>query len=84
MRIEIVQIGNSKGIRIPKSILETCHFKDAVELEVENGVVILRNANQKPRERWSEAYKLMAAKDHDRLLDKDEISTKWDDTEWQW
>lgn len=58
--------------------------KDAVELEVENGVVILRNIDQKPREQWSEAYKLMATEDDDRLVDEQNISTKWEDTEWQW
>ena len=30
MRVEIIRIGNSKGLRIPKAVLEQCGIKTAV------------------------------------------------------
>ncbi len=37
MKIDIIKIGNSQGIRIPKIIMEQCGFTDAVEMKIENG-----------------------------------------------
>jgi len=33
MQLDVVQIGNSKGIRIPKAILKQCQIEDQVDLE---------------------------------------------------
>ena len=41
MLLSVVAIGNSKGIRIPKTILEQCNIRDRLELEVEGGMIIL-------------------------------------------
>ncbi len=84
MRIEIVQIGNSKGIRLPKSIIESCHLKDAVELEVEDGVILLRGTDNKPRDIWVNAFKKMALQGDDKLLEQEVNLTRWEDSEWQW
>jgi antitoxin component of MazEF toxin-antitoxin module len=37
MKAAVVRIGNSRGVRIPKALLEQCRFRDTVELEVEDG-----------------------------------------------
>ena len=42
MKTNIVRIGNSKGIRLPKFVLEQCHLKDAVEIEVKGNVLTVR------------------------------------------
>jgi antitoxin component of MazEF toxin-antitoxin module len=42
MRIPIVDIGNSKGVRIPQAVLKQVLFKDEVEMEVVNGRIVLR------------------------------------------
>jgi virulence-associated protein VagC len=42
MLTKIVPIGNSRGIRIPKAMLETCGFGEEVELQAKNGALILR------------------------------------------
>lgn len=49
MQVEIVRIGNSRGVRIPKSIIEQCGFGDHINLRVEEGCVILARY-RKPRE----------------------------------
>ena len=42
MRIPIVDIGNSKGIRIPQAILRQVSFSGDVDLEIVDGRIILR------------------------------------------
>lgn len=84
MKTNIVRIGNSKGVRLPKSILEQCRLKDSVELEVEGNVLTIRPIHA-PRSGWVEAFSAMAQQQDDKLLDAGSASaTEWDKTEWQW
>jgi antitoxin MazE len=85
MRARIVKIGNSQGIRIPKPILEQIGAGEDVELEVEDGQIIIRpSAN--PRQGWDEAFKRMAESGDDTLLTEGDeaIRHSWDDEEWRW
>ncbi len=84
MKTKVVRIGNSKGIRLPKAVLEQCHLEDTVELEVEDDLVIIRPAHA-PRSGWDEAFSKMAEKHDDALLDADaQPATQWDKAEWRW
>jgi antitoxin MazE len=84
VKTNIVRIGNSKGIRLPKSILEQCRLKDSVEIEVEDNVLIIRPVHA-PRSGWSEAFSGMAQRKDDKLLDEDTaLATEWDRSEWRW
>ncbi len=84
MKTNIVRIGNSKGIRLPKPILEQCGLEDAVELEVEGNRLIVRPART-ARSGWDQAFTAMAKKGDDTLLDQDtRLATDWDKTEWRW
>ncbi len=84
MKISIVRIGNSRGIRLPKSVLDQCHMKDTVELEVKGNAVIVRSARL-PRSGWAGAFSGMAGHGVDKMLDPDaDLSTEWDQSEWRW
>jgi antitoxin MazE len=84
MKAKVVRIGNSKGIRLPKAVLEQCHLEHTVELEVEDGFVIIRPAHA-PRSGWDEVFSEMAEKHNDALLDANALpATEWDKTEWRW
>ena len=83
MRAQIIRIGNSQGIRIPKTILEQVGFRTEVELEVENDQIVIKRAKT-IREGWKEAFQKMAMRGDDKLLNEDVISNKWDEEEWQW
>ena len=41
MKTELIRIGNSRGIRIPKPIIEQCGLGDTVELRVEDDGLII-------------------------------------------
>ncbi len=84
MKTNIIRIGNSKGIRLPKSLLEQCHLKDTVEIEVAGNTLVLRHVHS-PRDGWNEAFARMARHKDDELLDQDvALSTEWDNNEWRW
>jgi antitoxin MazE len=84
MRARVVKIGNSQGIRIPKPLLEQTGIIDDVELEVDKDQIIIRPISN-PRTGWDNAFKAMAEKGDDTLIDGDQnISHSWDEEEWQW
>ena len=80
-RTRIVQIGNSKGIRVPKMVLERAQLPDEVELQAEPGRLIVRAA-RRARAGWAESAKLMRARGEDQLLDA-ATSGDFDDNEWR-
>jgi antitoxin MazE len=82
MQLNIVAIGNSKGIRIPKAILEQCNIRDQIELAVENGRIILEPVHDSPRQGWDEAFLEMAANSDDSLLIPDSIEIDTEDWDW--
>jgi len=78
----IVPIGNSKGIRIPKVVLEQCNIDKEVILEVEKNKIVIMPTGRKPRKNWARAFKMMSeAKDDTQIID-DNIDL--DSEEWKW
>jgi antitoxin MazE len=82
MKAQIIQIGNSQGIRIPKVLLEDSRIKGDVDLELHPDGILIRNAQQ-PRAGWDEAFKSMAENEDDELTNGD-YSTDFEKKEWQW
>ena len=84
MRTKIIKVGNSQGIRIPKLFLEQTRLGDEVELEAQDDQIIIRPVTY-PRQGWDEAFKAMAERGDDQLLDADLTGqTRWDQEEWEW
>ena len=77
-----MKIGNSRGVRIPKSLLEQAGLDEDVELSVVRAGIMIRSASS-PREGWAEAAELMRSRDEDALLDEP-LPTDFDETEWTW
>jgi len=70
MDIPIVYIGNSKGIRLPKTLLEKYNITDKVELILEKGYIIIKPKTQ-PRQGWEKAFEKMHKNGDDNLLIND-------------
>jgi len=83
MKAKVIKIGNSKGIRIPKPMLQECGLGEEVELVVNEDKIIIYPIN-KVRGGWEEAYKNMADIGDDDLIDQANIQTAWDEDEWEW
>ncbi len=58
MEASIIQIGNSKGIRIPKTLLKKYQITGSVELILEKDCIVLRPKHS-PRKGWAQAFKKM-------------------------
>jgi antitoxin MazE len=84
MKAHVVRIGNSRGIRIPKSVLEQCQLHGDVDLIVQQGQLVVRSA-AKARARWDQAFEHMHRAGDDTLIDRDSAATsEWDRKEWRW
>ncbi|TXE11671.1 AbrB/MazE/SpoVT family DNA-binding domain-containing protein [Seonamhaeicola algicola] len=70
METAIIKIGNSKGLRLSKTILEKYNIKDKVELILEKGHIILKPVAT-PRKNWEKAFKKMNESGDDKLLMSD-------------
>ena len=82
MKTDLVSIGNSRGIRIPKPIIEQCGFGKAVELRVEKGRLVI-TPERRPREGWAEAFRAAGPEADEILLDA-LPSNAFDRDEWKW
>ena len=67
MDISVISIGNSKGIRLSKTLLEKYDIKDTVELILEKGYIILKPKSN-PRKGWEDAFKKMHERGDDKPL----------------
>ena len=80
---KVVKIGNSRGIRIPKPLIDQCGLTGEIELDVRDRTILIRSPRH-PRAGWGQAFQQMARAGDDKLLDPQVISTRWDDEEWEW
>ena len=67
MEVSVIQIGNSKGIRLTKTLLEKYNIKDTVDLILEKDYIILRPKSV-PRKGWEKSFKKMHDIGDDKLL----------------
>jgi antitoxin MazE len=67
MELDIIKIGNSRGIRFNKSILEKYHFTNKLEMQLENDCIILKPINE-VRKNWDSAFKSMRSHEDDSLV----------------
>jgi len=82
MKVNIVSIGNSKGIRIPKSIWDQCNFNKEADLEVENNKLVIKPVKKKIRDGWVSAFRLMHERKEDVLLLDDSLDSEMKNWEW--
>jgi antitoxin MazE len=82
MRARLVRIGNSRGVRLPKPLIEEAGLSDEVELRVRAGTIVIAAARQ-PRAGWAAAALEMRRRNADLLLDPP-TATRFDEEEWQW
>jgi len=70
MEISIIKIGNSKGLRLSKTIIEKYNIKDKVELILEKGQIILKPIRSL-RKDWEREFEKMHLNNDDKLLMND-------------
>jgi antitoxin MazE len=83
MKARIIRIGNSKGVRLPKALLEQANLTEEVQIEAQPNQIVIRSAYL-PREGWESAFKLMTQRGDDALPEEPVSLTSFDETEWEW
>ena len=83
MKAELVRIGNSRGVRIPKPIIEQCGLGETVELSVENDRLII-SPGRRPRQGWDEVFRATVHGTYDELLLEITEPNEFDHKEWRW
>jgi antitoxin MazE len=83
VKTELVRIGNSRGIRIPKPIIEQCRLGDTVELRIEKDRLVI-SPDRAPRQGWDEAFRAAGPSDSDPLLLASVPPNNFDRAEWKW
>lgn len=81
VKVKIISIGNSKGIRIPKILLEQVHFNEEADLVVEGTKLVIRPL-KKAREGWDRAFKSMHNRKEDVLFVEDSLDIEMKN--WKW
>ncbi len=82
MKTRIVRIGNSRGVRLPKVLLEEAQLVDEVELQAEPGRIVIRKAGR-PRTGWAAKARRMRERNEDNLIEEP-TPTRFDEEEWEW
>jgi antitoxin MazE len=82
VKTKLVPIGNSRGVRIPKPLLEQAGLEDDVELRLVEGGIMVRGVGVR-RAGWAEAAERVRERGEDGLLDAP-VATDFDESEWNW
>ena len=83
IKLELIRIGNSKGLRLPSWLIETLGFEKTINVVIAKDQLIL-SPDKKKREGWDQSFQRMAKNSDDVLLDKEFIENDWDKEDWTW
>ena len=81
MKAQLVRIGNSRGVRLPKTLIDQVGLTDEIDLRVENHCVVIASARS-PRRGWAEAARRLHTESKGML--DGHTATRFDEEEWHW
>jgi antitoxin MazE len=81
MKSRLIRIGNSRGVRLPKPLIEEARLGEEVEVQVRGNAVVITSRSG-TREGWAEAARQMNMRGDDHLLDRP-TPTRFD-KDWRW
>lgn len=82
IRTRFIRVGNSRGLRIPKLLIDQLGLGGEVDIVVQSDRLVIRSASR-PREGWDQKFLRMAERRDDTPLDTYQ-PTEWEKTEWEW
>ena len=83
VKTKLVRMGNSRGIRISKPIIEQLRLGPEVQIEVHADCLVVRPSAH-PRAGWERTLAQQASSEPELLIDDAIPLTEWEDNEWQW
>jgi antitoxin MazE len=82
VKADLIRIGNSQGVRIPKALIDQCGLGKRVEMRVEGDSLIISRVKA-ARSGWDEAFNAMAEQGDDAPLLLDDLEHGFDQAEWE-
>ncbi len=82
VKVPLIKIGNSWGIRISKALIDQIELSDEAEIDVQYDHLIIHPI-MRSRYGWDGQFQAMAQRGDDQLLDEP-IATHWDRNKWKW
>ena len=82
VRTKVIEIGNSRGVRIPKPMLEASGIDGEVTISIVGSELVVRSI-ESPRSGWEEQLREMVATEGDLPVDESAAS-RFDEEEWEW
>jgi antitoxin MazE len=82
MKIDLIRIGNSRGIRIPKPLIEQCGLGDTVDLTLDGDRLVI-SPSRSPCEGWDELFRSAGSSEKDELLLEPSAANEFDRNEWE-
>lgn len=83
MEMNIINIGNSKGIIIPDKVLKLLRIKDKVHVSIEGDKLIIKSLNSNPRANWADQFMSANSDNNDSVLISDVFEDE-DIDDWTW
>jgi antitoxin MazE len=82
MKAKLIRIGNSRGVRLSKPLIEQAGLQDDVEIRIRGNALVITSPDR-PRAGWAEAAREAHERGHDRLIGGP-AHTRFEDEEWRW
>jgi antitoxin MazE len=82
MKTRLVRIGNSRGLRLPRPLIEEAGLQDEVEVVLRDGALVITRADH-PRAGWEDVVQLLLERREDSVFEES-APTRFDDEEWEW
>jgi len=83
MKIKLINIGNSKGLRLSKALIQQYNITEDIQLELKEDGILLKPVN-KPRSGWSEQFEKSVKPIEKQEKNWMEASNRFDKEEWTW
>lgn len=83
MRAKIIKIGNSQGLRIPKSFIEECNIQKTVAIKVHKNSLVITPCNE-TRKDWDKKFSISKDSDEHSLSTLMNSSNSFDKEDWTW
>ena len=83
MKVKLINIGNSKGLRLPKTIIQQYKIGEDLQIELQEDGILLKPLT-KPRTGWSEQFETAVKPIEKQEKNWIEARNRFDKEEWTW
>jgi antitoxin MazE len=83
MKIKLINIGNSKGVRLSKALIQQYNISEDIQLELRENGILLKPVS-KPRTGWLEQFEKAVKPTESQEKNWNEAGNQFDEEEWTW